>query len=67
MDRRTSLRAESASRALRRVLSVIAYYEGEISGSGAKTAKETLRIVARLVDKDGVQGVQGRHEEEDPR
>ena len=67
VDRRTSLRSESASRSLKRVLSVISYYEGEISGSGAQTAKESLRVVARLVDKDGVQGVQERHEEEDPR
>jgi hypothetical protein len=67
MDRRTSLRSESASRSLKRVLSVISYYEGEIAGRGAQTAKETLRIVARLVDKDGVHGVQRRHEEEDPR
>jgi hypothetical protein len=67
MDRRTSLRSESASRSLKRVLSVISYYEGEIAGRGAQTAKETLRIVARLVDKDGVHGIQRRHEEEDPR
>lgn len=66
MDRRVSLRSESASRSLKRVLSVISYYEGEISGSGAKTAKESLRIVSRLVDKEGVQGVRERHEE-DPR
>lgn len=46
---------------------MISYYEGEISGSGAQTAKASLQIVARLVDKDGVQVVQGRHEEEDPR
>ncbi|KAI9570258.1 hypothetical protein HD554DRAFT_2188759 [Boletus coccyginus] len=66
MDRRASLRSESASRSLKRVLSVISYYEGEISGSGAQTAKESLRIVSRLVDKEGVQGVQERYEE-DPR
>lgn len=67
MDRRMSLRSESASRSLRRVLSVISYYEGEISGSGAQTAKESLRVVARLVDSDGVQSAQERSEEEDPR
>lgn len=66
-DRRTSLRSESVSRSLKRVLSVISYYEGEISKSGVQTAKESLRVVGRLVDKDGVQGVQVRQEEEDPR
>lgn len=66
VDRRTSLRSESASKSLRRVLSVISYYEEEISRSGAQTAKESLRLVARLVDEEGVQGVQDRHEE-DPR
>ncbi|KAG6380882.1 hypothetical protein JVT61DRAFT_5273 [Boletus reticuloceps] len=64
MDRRMSLRSESASRSLKRVLSVISYYEAEISGSGAQTAKESLRIVARLVDKDGVNATQERHEED---
>lgn len=63
-DRRTSL---SVTRSLKRVLSVISYYEGEISRSGAQTAKESLRVVSRLVDKDGMHGAQERHEEEDPR
>ncbi|KAF8426132.1 hypothetical protein L210DRAFT_3566254 [Boletus edulis BED1] len=64
MGRRMSLRSESASRSPKRVLSVVSYCEAETSGSGAQTAKESLRIVARLVDKGGVQATQERHEED---
>ncbi|KAF9225457.1 hypothetical protein BS17DRAFT_599432 [Gyrodon lividus] len=65
MDRRTSLRSESASKSLKHLLSVVSYYEGQISGTTARTAKDSLRVVAKLIEKDGLHGVNDTRDNED--
>ncbi|KAF8846038.1 hypothetical protein BDN67DRAFT_12014 [Paxillus ammoniavirescens] len=65
-DRRISLRSESASKSLQHLLSVVSYYEGQISTATARTAKDSLRVVAKLIEKDGLHGVNDTYGNEDP-
>ncbi|KIJ66287.1 hypothetical protein HYDPIDRAFT_174431 [Hydnomerulius pinastri MD-312] len=65
-DRRKSLRSDSASKSLKHLLSVVSYYEGQISATTTRTAKDALRVVAKLIEKDGLHGVSDSHDTEDP-
>ena len=51
-----SLRSDAASKALQHMLSVVSYYEGQLSATPASTAKHALRTVAKLIEKDGLYG-----------
>ncbi|KAF9245790.1 hypothetical protein BU15DRAFT_85478 [Melanogaster broomeanus] len=65
-DQRRSLRSDSASKSLKHLLSVTSYYEGQISATTARTAKDSLRVVAKLMEKDGLHDVNDTHDNEDP-
>jgi len=63
---KASLRSDAASKALRHLLSVVSHYEGQLSVTSTGTAKDALRTVARLIEKDGLYGANDVREAEEP-
>lgn len=63
---KSSLRSDAASKALRHLLSVASYYEDQLSATSTSTAKDALRTLARLIEKDGLYGANGVREAEEP-
>ncbi|KAL0951542.1 hypothetical protein HGRIS_008226 [Hohenbuehelia grisea] len=59
-QRRGSIGAPVDSLAV--VISVAEYYEGRIQTAGARSAREGIQIVAREIDKEGLQAVEGMKE-----
>ena len=53
-DRRVSLRSDSASKALGRLLSTTAYYEGKLSSAGTRSAKDAFQIVSKDIEQNGL-------------
>ncbi|KAG0707480.1 hypothetical protein DFH29DRAFT_627107 [Suillus ampliporus] len=53
-DRGASLRSDSVSKALARVLSTIAYYEGKLSSAGIHSAKDAFRIVSKDIERNSL-------------
>lgn len=54
VDRGASLRSDSASKALSRVLSTAAYYEGKLASAGTRSAKDAFRIVSKDIEQNGL-------------
>lgn len=54
VDRGASLRSDSASKALSRILSTVAYYEGKLESSGTRNAKDTFRTVSKDIEQNGL-------------
>ncbi|KAH7886115.1 hypothetical protein F5I97DRAFT_2025897 [Phlebopus sp. FC_14] len=64
-DRRVSLRSDSATKSLKHVLSVVSYYEGQLSATSVRSAEDALRVVAKLIEKDGLDIVCDSQDRED--
>lgn len=54
VDRGASLRSDSASKALSRILSTAAYYEGKLESSGTRSAKDAFRTVSKDIEQNGL-------------
>ncbi|KAG1783513.1 hypothetical protein EV702DRAFT_1053969 [Suillus placidus] len=54
VDRGASLRSDSASKALSRVLSTTVYYEGKLASAGTRSAKDAFRIVSKDIEQNGL-------------
>ncbi|KIK49428.1 hypothetical protein CY34DRAFT_69321 [Suillus luteus UH-Slu-Lm8-n1] len=54
VDRGALLRSDSASKALSRILSTAAYYEGKLESSGTRSAKDAFRIVSKDIEQNGL-------------
>ncbi|KAG2155581.1 hypothetical protein DEU56DRAFT_943416, partial [Suillus clintonianus] len=53
-DRGASLRSDSASNALARVLSTVAYYEGKLASASTRSAKDAFRTVSKDIEQNGL-------------
>jgi len=53
-DHRASLRSDTASKALARILSTTAYYDGKLSSAGTRSAKDAFRIVSKDIEQNGL-------------
>jgi hypothetical protein len=48
---------------LARVLDVIQFYEGKVQKTGARSAKDAMRTVAREIEQEGLHGVKDSESE----
>lgn len=54
VNRGASLRSDSVSKALSRVLSTAAYYEGKLASADTRSAKDAFRIVSKDIEQNGL-------------
>jgi hypothetical protein len=54
VDRGASLRSDSVSEALSRVLATTAYYEGKLASADTRSAKDAFRTVSKDIDQNGL-------------
>lgn len=66
VDRGASLRSDSASKALSRILSTAAYYEGKLESSGTRSAKDAFRIVSKDIEQNGLHTAHDTDHDTDP-
>ncbi|KAG1757162.1 hypothetical protein EDB19DRAFT_1656167 [Suillus lakei] len=66
-DRGASLRSDSASKALARVLSTAAYYEGKLAPAGPRSAKDAFRIVSKDIEQNGLHSAHDADDTEPPK
>lgn len=64
-DRKAPLRSNVAAKALRHLLYVTSYYQGQLPDTTADSAKAALRTISKLIDKDGLHGVSSSYQPED--
>jgi isocitrate lyase len=66
-SRRASWQSDDTTRALAHLLSVTGFYSNLIAQTGAHTAKDAMKIVAKEVEKDGLHvGTKDMQEHEEP-
>ncbi|KAG2156639.1 uncharacterized protein EDB93DRAFT_1127654 [Suillus bovinus] len=67
VDRGASLRSDSASKALSRVLSTVAYYEGKLTSSGTRSAKDAFRTVSKNIEQNGLHSAHNGDDTDPPK
>lgn len=67
VDRGASLRSDSASKALSRILSTAAYYEGKLESAGSRSAKDAFRTVSKDIEQNGLHSAHDADDTDPPK
>ncbi|KAG1885479.1 hypothetical protein F4604DRAFT_103814 [Suillus subluteus] len=67
VDRGASLRSDSVSKALSRVLSTAAYYEEKLASADTRSAKDAFRIVSKDIEQNGLHSAHDADDTDPPK
>ncbi|KAG1828100.1 hypothetical protein EV424DRAFT_1471326 [Suillus variegatus] len=67
VDRGASLRSDSASNTLSRILSTAAYYEGKLTSAGTRSAKDAFRTVSKDIEQNGLHSAHNADDTDPPK
>ncbi|KAG2076883.1 hypothetical protein BDR04DRAFT_630852 [Suillus decipiens] len=67
VDRGALLRSDSVSKALSRVLSIAAYYEGKLASADTRSAKDAFLVVSKDIEQNGLQSMHDADDTDPPK
>ncbi|KAG2367783.1 hypothetical protein BDR07DRAFT_1469429 [Suillus spraguei] len=67
VNRGALLRSDSVSKALSRVLSMAAYYEGKLVSADTRSAKDAFRVVSKDIEQNGLQSMHDADDTDPPK
>ena len=60
------MQSDSALKSLSRLLSVVGFYEDQLTAAGSWSAQDAMDLVAREIEKEGVHGIGRWQDVDDP-